>query len=113
MTLEMNLSDMVNFSARIPDHEMLAVLSTTVVWANPEKPFEMNDIPTMIKITEYMALGKPIVQFDSNEGRLSAKEASPYVEKENAVNDFVKKIIWLLGNAHERKRMAEFGRKRI
>ena len=38
----------------------------------------MNDLSTMIKIMEYMALGKPIVQFDLKEGRFSAQEASLY-----------------------------------
>ncbi len=33
----------------------------------------MNDISTMNKIVEYMAVGRPIVQFDTREGRISAK----------------------------------------
>ncbi len=37
---------------------------------NPDKPCEMNDISTMIKVMEYMALGKPIVQFDLKRGPL-------------------------------------------
>ena len=113
MTLEMNLSDMVNFTGRIPDREMLEILSTADVCVNPDKPCEMNDISTMIKIMEYMALGKPIVQFDSKEGRFSAKEASLYADKEDSVNDFANKILWLLGKPDERIRMGEFGRKRV
>jgi hypothetical protein len=31
----------------------------------------MNDLSTMNKIMEYMAMGKPIVQFDVREGRAS------------------------------------------
>jgi glycosyltransferase involved in cell wall biosynthesis len=113
MTLEMNLSDMVNFTGRIPDREMLEILCTADVCVNPDKPCEMNDISTMIKIMEYMALGKPIVQFDSKEGRFSAKEASLYADKENSVRDFADKILWLIEKPHERRRMGEFGRRRV
>ncbi len=67
----------------------------------------------MIKIMEYMALCKPIVQFDSKEGRFSAREASFYADKEGGVADFAAKIIWLLDRPEERKKMGEFGRARV
>ena len=107
------LQDTVNFTGRIPDEQLLDILSTADVCVNPDKPCEMNDISTMIKIMEYMALGKPIVQFESKEGRFSAKEASLYARKEDPVADFANKIIWLLENPEERKKMGDFGRRRI
>ena len=113
MTQEMNLSDMVNFTGRIPDQELFEILSTADVCVNPDRPCLMNDISTMIKIMEYMALGKPIVQFDSKEGRFSANEASLYANKEDSVKDFASKILWLLEKPEERRRMGEFGRRRV
>ena len=113
MVQDKNLEDMVNFTGRIPDEELLDILSTADVCVNPDRPCEMNDISTMIKIMEYMALGKPIVQFDSKEGRFSAQEASLYADKADPVPDFANKILWLLERPEERKRMGEFGRKRI
>jgi len=113
MNHDKNLEDMVNFTGRISDHDLLEILSTADVCVNPDKPSEMNDISTMIKIMEYMALGKPIVQFDSKEGRFSAQEASLYGDTANQVSDFANKILWLLDNPAERKRMGEFGRKRV
>jgi glycosyltransferase involved in cell wall biosynthesis len=62
---------------------------------------------------EYMALGKPIVQFDLKEGRFSAQEASLYADNGNQVADFADKILWLLDHPDERKRMGEFGRNRV
>jgi glycosyltransferase involved in cell wall biosynthesis len=73
----------------------------------------MNDISTMIKIMEYMALGKPIVQFDSKEGGFSAQGASLYADKANSVSDFANKILWLLEKPDVRRRMGEFGRNRV
>ena len=73
----------------------------------------MNDISTMIKIPEYMALGKPIVQFDLKEGRFSAGDASLYCDNNDQVKDFATKILWLLGHPEERKRMGTYGRQRV
>ena len=67
----------------------------------------------MIKIMEYMALGKPIVQFDLKEGRFSAEEASLYADNKKLVPDFAAKILWLLQNPGQRERMGEFGRRRV
>jgi glycosyltransferase involved in cell wall biosynthesis len=113
MVEEKNLADMVNFTGRVPDDQLLKILSTADVCVNPDKPCEMNDISTMIKIMEYMALGKPIVQFDLSEGRYSAQEASLYSDNKNQVPDFAAKILWLLDHPAERMRMGEFGRKRV
>jgi len=107
------LTGMVNFTGRIPDQQLLDILSTADVCVNPDKPCQMNDISTMIKIMEYMALSKPIVQFDLKEGRFSAGEASVYSDNHNQVADFAAKILWLLDHPEERRRMGEFGRKRV
>jgi glycosyltransferase involved in cell wall biosynthesis len=113
MVRELGLEDTVEFTGRVSDQELLEILSTADVCVNPDRPTEMNDISTMIKIMEYMALGKPIVQFDLKEGRFSALEASLYASKQEGARDFAQKIIWLLDRPGERRKMGEFGRKRI
>jgi glycosyltransferase involved in cell wall biosynthesis len=113
MVREMDLQDTVDFTGWIPDEDLIEILSTADVCVNPDRPSEMNDISTMIKIMEYMALAKPIVQFDSREGHFSAKEASLYASKEEGAENFAKKIIWLLDRPEIRRKMGEFGRKRI
>jgi glycosyltransferase involved in cell wall biosynthesis len=113
MVKDKDLGDTVNFTGRVSDKDLLEVLSTADVCVNPDKPCEMNDISTMIKIMEYMALGKPIVQFDLREGRFSAGEASLYSDNGNQVADFAAKILWLLENPSERERMGALGRKRV
>ena len=113
MLEEKNLGDMFNFTGRVSDEQLLEILSTADVCVNPDKPCEMNDISTMIKIMEYMALGKPIVQFSLKEGRFSAQEASLYSDNQTQVPDFAAKILWLLENPYERERMGEFGQRRV
>ena len=107
------LDDMVTFTGRISDSDLLKTLSSADVCVNPDRPCPMNDMSTMIKIMEYMALAKPIVQFDLREGRLSAQEASLYSTHTNAVVDFADKILWLLDHPVERQKMGQFGRQRI
>ncbi|MBV6433901.1 MAG: D-inositol-3-phosphate glycosyltransferase [Bryobacteraceae bacterium] len=114
MVKDKGVEDMVNFTGRIPDAQLLDILSTADVCVNPDKPCQMNDISTMIKIMEYMALSKPIVQFDLKEGRFSAMEASLYAGNTgDLVANFSSKILWLLENPEERKRMGTFGRQRV
>jgi glycosyltransferase involved in cell wall biosynthesis len=113
MTKEKDLEDTITFTGYIPDAELVEILSTADVCVNPDRPCEMNSISTMIKIMEYMALGKPIVQFEGKEGRFSAEEASLYSDGIDHVGDFADKILWLLDHPEERSRMGEFGRRRI
>jgi len=113
MVADKDLESTFNFTGRVSDSELLDVLSASDVCVNPDKPCEMNDISTMIKIAEYMALGKPIVQFDLKEGRFTAGEASLYSDGEDLVSDFADKILWLLDHPEERERMGRFGRDRV
>jgi glycosyltransferase involved in cell wall biosynthesis len=113
MVLDKHLDGMFNFTGRVSDADLLEVLSTADVCVNPDRPCEMNDLSTMIKIMEYMALSKPIVQFDLKEGRFSAQEASLYCNGDDQVNDFSEKILWLLNHPEERQKMGEFGRRRV
>ncbi|MGB9289690.1 MAG: glycosyltransferase, partial [Terracidiphilus sp.] len=113
MISDKHLDGVFNFTGRISDADLLEVLSAADVCVNPDRPCEMNDLSTMIKIMEYMALSKPIVQFDLKEGRFSAQQASLYCSGENLVGDFAEKILWLLDHPDERQRMGEFGRRRV
>jgi glycosyltransferase involved in cell wall biosynthesis len=109
---ELGIADYVTFTGRVPDKEMLEVLNTADICINPDIANEMNDKSTMNKIMEYMALGKPIVQFDLTEGRFSAQEASLYAKK-NDEKDMAEKIIELLDSPERRNKMGEFGKNRV
>jgi glycosyltransferase involved in cell wall biosynthesis len=113
MVADMGIPDRMNFTGRVPERQLLDILSTADVCVNPDRPCEMNNISTMIKIMEYMALGKPIVQFDLREARISADEASLYAESGRLEEDFARKIVWLLDHPFERARMGEYGIRRV
>lgn len=112
MSSEMGLDDIVEFTGRVPDQKLLEYLNTADLCVNSDEYNEMNDKSTMNKILEYMALGKPIVQFDLTEGRYSAQDASLYA-RPNDHRDLAAKIVELLDDEPRRKAMGEFGRRRV
>jgi glycosyltransferase involved in cell wall biosynthesis len=106
------LSEFVDFYGRVPDDLMVAILNTADLCVNPDKPTEMNNLSTMNKIMEYMALKKPVVQYDLKEGRFSAQEASLYA-KCGDTSDFADKIIQLIDDPDLRTRMGTYAYKRV
>jgi len=112
LAVELGIADCVSFTGRVPDSSLLAMLNTADVCVNPDVANEMNDKSTMNKIMEYMALGKPIVQFDLAEGRYSAQRASLYAQRNDSV-DLAVKIVELLDDPVRRAEMGEFGRSRV
>jgi glycosyltransferase involved in cell wall biosynthesis len=109
---EFGIADFVTFTGRVPDEEMLALLNTADVCVNPDIANEMNDKSTMNKIMEYMALGKPLVQFELAEGRYSAQRASLYARRNDAL-DLAAKIVELLDDPARRAQMGKYGRSRV
>ncbi len=109
---ELDVTDFITFAGRVPDQELLEILNTADVCVNPDEYNAMNDKSTMNKVMEYMALGKPIVQFDMTESRISAQEASIYAKRNDSI-DLAEKIVELLDDPDQRERMGRFGRDRV
>ncbi len=108
----LGVSGYVDFYGRVSDVVLLEVLNTADVCVNPDRVNAMNDKSTMNKIMEYMALSKPIVQFELAEGRFSAQAASLYAAP-NDPADFAAKILELLDDPDRRAAMGAFGRARV
>jgi glycosyltransferase involved in cell wall biosynthesis len=111
-TNQMGLNDYIDYYGRVDDETMLDILNTADVCVNPDRPTRMNNLSTMNKIMEYMALKKPIVQYDLKEGRFSAQDASLYAAN-TCTKDFADKILWLLDHPMERTARGEFGYNKV
>ena len=109
---DLGIAQYVTFTGRVPDADLLAMLNTADVCVNPDVANDMNDKSTMNKIMEYMALGKPIVQYDLTEGRVSAQDASLYAERNDPI-DLARKLVALLDDPQLRQRMGDSGRERV
>ncbi len=109
---ELGLGDVVHFTGRIPNDDLIAHLSTADLALAPDPCNPLNDVSTMNKIIEYMAMGLPIVSFDLKESRASAQEAAVYVSDDDtaAMGDA---LIRLLGDPDRRALMGAFGRRRF
>jgi glycosyltransferase involved in cell wall biosynthesis len=106
------LEEYFHFTGRVPDADLFHYLGNCDVCVNPDLYNQAANLSTMIKIMEYMALGKPIVQTEVVEGRFTAQEASLYARPYDS-RDFAEKILFLLENKEEAQRRGEFGKKRI
>ncbi len=109
---DLKLHDNVTFTGRVSDDVLMEILSTADVCVNPDVVNAMNDKSTMNKIMEYMALGKPIVQFEMTEGRFSAQESSLYAEPNNP-ESLMEKLLEVIDNPEMGEKMGAAGRRRV
>jgi glycosyltransferase involved in cell wall biosynthesis len=109
---DLNVDDYVEFTGRIRDAELIERISSCDVCVDPDPINPLNNKSTMNKILEYMALERPIVQYDLLEGRRSAADASLYAEPNN-IGDFATKIEDLLSKPDVRVKMGHAGLQRM
>jgi len=109
---ELGVDEYVTFAGHVGDDRLLQFLNTADVCVGCDVANDLNDKSTMIKIMEYMAVAKPIVQFDLAEGRYSAGGSSLYA-KGNDERDLAAKIVELLDDPEARARMGRLGRRRV
>ena len=107
---ELNLTGFVTFTGFLRGQELIDALGSIDVGVCPDPKDPYNDKCTMNKVMEYMALGKPLVQFDLTEGRYSARDAALYARDER---DFSAKLLQLLDNPGLREKMGRYGRRRM
>jgi glycosyltransferase involved in cell wall biosynthesis len=108
----LGLADDVTFTGQLADEGLLPYLSTADVCLAPDPLNPLNDVSTMNKILEYMAMARPIVAFDLREGRVSAGEAALYAPP-NDERRLAELIARLLDDPAERERRGRIGRERI
>jgi glycosyltransferase involved in cell wall biosynthesis len=106
------LDDVVEFTGRVPDEVVQRYLSTADVCLAPDPRNPLNDVSTMNKIVEYMAMSRPLVSFDLVEARVSAGEAALYATP-NDEREFAALIAELLDDPERRAAMGRLGRERV
>jgi glycosyltransferase involved in cell wall biosynthesis len=109
---ELGLTDYIEFTGRVPDETVRAVMSTADIGLSPDPKNPLNDVSTMNKTMEYMAFELPVVAFDLIETKVSAAHAAVYVEP-NDVAQYGEAIVDLLDDEVRRRRMGKLGRERV
>jgi glycosyltransferase involved in cell wall biosynthesis len=106
------LDDIVEFPGFLKTEDVVRVLSTADVCLAPEPKTPFNDASTMIKIAEYMAIGRPIVSYQLTESRFTAADAALYAAP-NSEKEFAQCIHRLLDDPALRASMGDTGRRRV
>jgi glycosyltransferase involved in cell wall biosynthesis len=112
LTRTLGLEEVVEFTGRVSDADLCTWLSTADVCLAPDPKNPLNDVSTMNKIMEYMAMGRPIVSFDLVEARVSAGSAAVYAPA-NDEPAYARAISDLLDDPSRRQEMGEVGRARV
>ncbi|MET8851149.1 glycosyltransferase family 4 protein [Amycolatopsis sp. NPDC004625] len=112
LSAKLGLANQVEFTGRISDEDLVRYLSTADVCLSPDPLNPLNDVSTMNKVMEYMAMSKPIVSFELREARVSAGEAAVYAPA-NDESAFAKLVAQLLDDPEERARMGKLGQARV
>lgn len=109
---ELQLEDYIHFTGYQPDDVWRPILAAIHIGAVPDPMNPFNNQSTMIKITDYMGLRKPVVSFDLRENRVTAGSAALYA-KPNDVADYASLIIKLMDDPDLREEMGKAGYERI
>lgn len=109
---ELGLGRHVTFTGYLYGERLHRTMSSIDIGLCPDPFNEYTRRCTMNKIMEYMAFGKPLVQFNLDEGRYSAQEASLYAEPGD-MDGFAQRIMDLVRDPERREQMGRYGRERV
>jgi glycosyltransferase involved in cell wall biosynthesis len=112
LVVSLGLERHVEFPGRLSDIDVRRVLCTADICVDPDPSNVFNDLSTMQKVMDYMALGRPVVAFDLPEHRRTAGDAAVYVRPNDELA-LARAIAELMDDPERRKRLGELGRKRV
>ncbi len=109
---QVGVADVVEFPGRVSDEFVQRCLSTADLCLSPDPLNPVNNVSTMNKVVEYMAMGRPMVSFELIEARVSAGGAAVYV-RPNDDRAFAEAVDALLDDPELRRQMGECGYRRV
>jgi glycosyltransferase involved in cell wall biosynthesis len=109
---ELGIAGNVEFTGWRGDDDIRRILSTADVCIAPDPPSPLNDVSTMIKIPEYLAMGRPVASYDLRESRVSAGTAGLYAETSEPAS-LGRCIGILLDDPDRREQMGKAGLERV
>lgn len=112
LAADLGIEEHVEFAGFQRGEELRRRLSSCDVGVSPDPATPFNTKCTMNKVLEYMTLGLPLVQFELEEGRASAADASLYARDDDP-RDLAENIGRLLDDPDLRAEMGRIGRSRI
>ena len=112
LSRQLGLDEYVWFTGWVSDEDFRRYLSTADICVVPDPSNPFTDRSTMIKVSEYMALKKPVVAFDLPEHRYTAQDAALYATPNDEL-ELARAIQTLMDDPERRREMGERGRQRV
>ena len=109
---ELGISQRISFTGHVGYDRVMQGIASADVCLCPDPKTPLNDKCSLVKVVEYMSLGRPLVAFDLEEVRNSAGDAALYA-RPNDEKDFAEKINLLLDRPDLRTSMSQIGRERV
>jgi len=106
------LEDFVEFPGHADADLLRGYLSTADVCLSVDVQNEMNQRSTVTKVLDYMAMGRPVVQFPLREMQRLCGDATVYARNSDS-DDLADKIVWLLEDPKMRARLGARARQRM
>jgi glycosyltransferase involved in cell wall biosynthesis len=79
MASELAIADRVRFHGYQPPDRFIPILAGCAICVSPDPPTPFNQVSTMVKVTDYLAVGRGIVAFDLAETRRLAGSGASLV----------------------------------
>jgi glycosyltransferase involved in cell wall biosynthesis len=109
---ELGLAGCVEFAGWRGDDDIRRILCTSDVCLAPDPPSPLNDVSTMIKIPEYMALGRAVASYALPESRVSAGDTALYAAPGDP-DSLGRCVAELLDDPERRAQMGARARERV
>lgn len=106
------LEDFVALPGRVDDELLRAYLSTADVCVSVDEHGPMNDLATVTKVLDYMAVGRAVVQFPLVEMRRLCGESTAYA-RSGDVADLADRLLELVRDADRRRELEVAARRRV
>ena len=112
LSQKLELQEFVRFTGPVFGEDLRRILAAADICVDPSPANPYTDRSTMVKIMEYMSLGKPIVAFDLPEHRFTARNAAIYVAP-NDERAYARTLVKLMDDPSLRMALGAYGRERI
>ena len=112
LAASLQLEALVTFTGFVTDRGRIAeILSSCDICLSPEPRNDLNERSTLIKVAEYMAVGRPVVAYDLHETRVTAADSADYATTDEPVG-LADAIDALLDDEPRRRAMGESAARR-
>jgi glycosyltransferase involved in cell wall biosynthesis len=107
----LGLGERVRFHGYLPPTAFVPILAASQATVSPDPPTPFNDVSTMVKVVDSLALGRPVVAFDLAESRRLIGEAGVIVE-DPTPDALAAALVDLLNRPDEAARLATLAAQR-